>query len=175
MLQKLADKLVQLAPARYRVAARQFIKFGITGTIGAIVDFGTFNILKHVFGWSAVYTVFGLEIIVANNVSVLLAIVSNFILNKYWTFRDKSKQVARQWMGFLAFNVVTWALNQLLVGVFVQHVPILETLFGSEKDNAAKALAIGIILFLNFFGSKFLIFRKQAPAVVATGPTTPIN
>jgi putative flippase GtrA len=165
MLQSIADGLLVLVPLRYRAAARQFIKFGITGTIGAIVDFGTYNVLTRGFGLVAFYTVFGQPIIIANNISVLLAIVSNFVLNKYWTFRDQSKRVVQQGASYFAFNAFTWVLNQILVSLLVFQVPLMETLFVSQKDNAAKVLAIGVILFINFFGSKFLIFRPWRRAV----------
>jgi putative flippase GtrA len=119
--------------------------------------------------------VLGFEIIWANNISVFLAIVSNFMLNKYWTFRDKSTRVIRQWFGFFALNLLTWMLNQILVSIFVFRVPLTEAVFGNQKDNAGKVMAIGIILFLNFFGSKFLIFNKRANRrVVTVGPTSPI-
>lgn len=167
MLQAKVESILEQMPRHYQRVARQFVKFGITGTIGAFVDFSTYNLLTRGFGVLAVYTVLGQKIILANNISVCLAIISNFLLNKYWTFRDPSKQVVRQWAGYFSLNVATWALNQLLVSFFVFQVPLLSALFGSQKDNAAKALAIGFILFLNFFGSKFLVFRRAAPARVA--------
>lgn len=142
-------------------AARQFLKFSVTGAVGALVDFGTYNLLTRVVGYTAFYTVLGQQIIIANNASVFLAIVSNFLLNKYWTFRDTSKRVMRQWIGYFALNFVTWSLNQLLVSFFTFNVPFFQTTFGDQRDNAAKVVAIGIILFLNFFGSKFLVFRKR--------------
>lgn len=160
MLQSLAESLVERVPLRYQRSARQFIKFGITGTIGAVVDFSTFNFLKRGLGWDATYHVLGLELIAANNVSVFLAIVSNFILNKYWTFRDPSSQVAKQWTGYFLLNALTWALNQILVSVFTT-APLMVAVFGSQSDNAAKALAIGLILSINFLGSKFLVFRRR--------------
>ncbi|MFH1353810.1 MAG: GtrA family protein [bacterium] len=142
-------------------AARQFVKFSVTGAAGALVDFSTYNLLTRVLGFTAFYTVLGQHIIMANNISVFLAIISNFLLNKYWTFRDKSTRVMRQWTGYFALNFVTWALNQLLVSFFTFNVPMVQTAFGNQSDNAAKVLAIGIILFLNFFGSKFLVFRTR--------------
>lgn len=174
MSKKITDKLVDLAPKRYRPITKQFIKFGITGTIGAIVDFSTYNLITRIFGFTAFYTVFGLNIIVANNISVMLAIVSNFFLNKYWTFRDKNNQVAKQWLGFFTFNVMTWVLNQILVAVFVSSLPIFDVLFGSQEDNMAKVFAIAIILFVNFIGSKFLIFNKHQNKVQVIGPTSHI-
>jgi putative flippase GtrA len=159
MLHNLAERLVRRLPWRYQRVARQFIKFGITGTIGATVDFTTYNLLFRGLGLTAFYTALGLNFTIANNISVFLAIMSNFILNKYWTFRDPSKQVGRQWVGYFTLNTFTWFLNQVLVAVFTT-LPLMTALFGSQRDNAAKALAIGLILSINFLGSKFLIFKK---------------
>ncbi len=156
-----AFRLVEKLPARYQNTAKQFIKFGVTGTIGAIVDFSSYALLTRGFSWTATYHLLGQEISAANNVSVLLAILSNFLFNKRWTFRDTNKNIAGQGASYFVLNIFTWTLNQLLMSFFTYQVPWLEALFGQQKDFVAKALAIGIILFINFFGSKFLIFRKQ--------------
>lgn len=160
MLREKIDEMVGKLPARYQNSGKQFIKFGVTGVVGAVVDFSTYNLLTRGIGFVASYMVLGQTIIVANNISVFLAIISNFLFNKYWTFRDTSKEVAKQWVGYFTLNFFTWVLNQLLVSMFTFQVPIVQQLFGDQKDNAAKVLAIGIILFLNFAGSKFLIFKK---------------
>jgi putative flippase GtrA len=162
MLRGVIESIIGLLPFRWQRSAREFLKFGVTGVIGAIVDFGTYNIITRLIGWTAFYTVWGQKIIIANNISVFLAIISNFVLNKYWTFRDPSKQVMRQYVAYFGLNFVTWILNQLLVSIFTFQVAFMAHIFGDQKDNAAKVLAIGIILFLNFFGSKFLIFRKKS-------------
>lgn len=161
MIATLADKLVGKAPVRYQNAVRQFVKFGITGAIGAIVDFSSYNILTRGFEWTTILRPFGYEIIAANLVSVFLAITSNFLLNKYWTFRNQDKAVLRQWSGYFALNTFTFVLNQILTGFFAFRVPLMQQLFGEQTDNAAKALAIGAILFLNFLGSKFVVFRRK--------------
>lgn len=148
-------------PERYVGSAKQFLKFGVVGTIGATVDFGSYNIMTRGFGWTETYHVFGFEIIAANLVSVLVAILCNFLLNKYWTFRNPSKSVLQQGAGYFTLNFITFVLNQLLTSFFAFRVPIVAAMFGNQKDNAAKAIAVGFILFINFFGSKFLIFRKK--------------
>lgn len=151
-------------PEQYQRVARQFLKFGVVGTVGAIVDFGTYNIMTRGLGWQTIYEVWGYKLIAANLVSVLLAILSNFLLNKYWTFRNREAGAAvRQGVGYFALNGVTFVLNQILTSFFAFQVPVVEAIFGSQKDNAAKALSIGFILFINFLGSKFLIFRKKNP------------
>ena len=161
MLKNAAESFVARVPPRYQRTARQFIKFAVTGVIGATVDFGTYNIMTRGFDWDTVFTIFGYQIIAANLVSVLLAISSNFVLNKYWTFRNDDRAVVKQWGGYFTLNTITFILNQILTSFFAFRVPVVEILFGSQKDNAAKALAIGFILFINFLGSKFIIFRKR--------------
>ncbi len=161
MTSEIAVRLVAKLPPQYQTAAKQFIKFGITGTIGAAVDFSTYALLTRVVGWTTLYSIAGYQISAANNVSVLLAILSNFLLNKFWTFRAGGN-AAGQGIGYFILNTFTWALNQLLMSYFAFHLPIFAALFGEQKDFAGKAMAIGIILFVNFFGSKFIIFRKNA-------------
>lgn len=141
---------------------KQFTKFVVVGTAGAVVDFSVYNILTRGLGWHTVYLVFGYQIIAANVISVFLAILCNFVFNKYWTFRDPSHAVMRQGLGYFVLNSFTFILNQLLTSFFVFRVPLTAGLFGAQKDNAAKAAAIGVILFINFLGSKFLVFRRKA-------------
>lgn len=148
-------------PERYHLAARQLVKFGITGLVGAVVDFGTLFLLRDVAGWRTLYTVFGTKLIGANMVSVFLAIVSNFTLNKYWTFRDRESNIASQGAGYFILNLFTWVLNQILTSFFTFHVAWIAVLFGDAAVYAAKMLAIAFILIINFFGSKFIIFRKR--------------
>lgn len=153
--------------SRYRIV-RQFIKFGLTGTVGATVDFGTYNILTRLVGWTTVYDIGRTKLIAANLVSVFLAILSNFLLNKYWTFRDPSQNVTVQGTSYFILNLITFTLNQLLTSFFIFHVALFD-IFGTQQDNAAKVASVGFILFINFFGSKFIIFRKRpAPALEQT-------
>ncbi|HLC48975.1 MAG TPA: GtrA family protein [Candidatus Andersenbacteria bacterium] len=160
MLSAFVDTIIDLVPVQHQKTAKQFIKFGITGAIGAVVDFGTFAFLTRILDWDATYTVFGTEIIAANNVSVFLAICSNFIINRTWTFQGTAGSAARQGTGYFALNIFTWALNQLFVGLFYKWSLFIQ-LFGAQRDFAAKAAAIIITLFINFFGSKLLIFRGK--------------
>lgn len=160
MLRSFSETIINKLPLRWQKTAKQFLKFGVTGVIGAIVDFSTYNIITRGFGWVSFYVVFGQKIIIANNISVFLAVISNFLFNKYWTFRDPSKKVGQQYAAYFAMSFVTWVINQLLVSFLTFRVPLMVEMFGGQADNMAKVLAIGAILFLNFFGSKFLIFRK---------------
>lgn len=160
---------------------REFVKFSVVGGVGFIVDFATYGFLTRILGWDAVFCV-GFDgwrqtldlasirecgphypIVAANMVSVLFAITSNFFLNKFWTFRDpRGGVIATQGAAYLAMSIVTWSLNQVLTGLFASRIDILHVLFGDTVDLAAKILAVAVVWFVNFTGSKFLIFRKKS-------------
>lgn len=163
MLSSLVDTAIGFVPTRHQKTAKQFLKFGITGTIGAVVDFGTFAILTRLLGWTTTYVVLGTEIIAANNVSVLLAVCSNFLINRAWTFQDTEGNAAKQGMGYFILNAFTWVLNQILVALFFKWQLLID-LFGDNRDLVAKVCAIVFILFINFFGSKLFIFKHAKEA-----------
>ncbi len=141
------------------------MKFAVTGTIGACVDFGLYNLLKRGLGWNPTFVAFGLTLSGANMISVFLAIVSNYTINRLWTFRDRQGDVFKQGIQYFGLNIITWALNQLVMAFLAFDVPLMGTVFSSQKDNAAKALAIGIILMVNFAGSRLFIFNKKSVTV----------
>lgn len=145
---------------------RQFVKFGIVGGIGFIVDFSVYLTLSRGVGWRTVFEIFGYQFIAPNLVSVLSAMVVVFCLNKFWTFRDpRTTELARQGVRFFLFYAFTYVLNQVVTSFFAFQLPVLQTLFGSNADLVAKVIAIAFVTLVNFGGNKLVVFRgvKAAP------------
>jgi putative flippase GtrA len=167
----LTARLRDLIAAKRKEIMR-FIKFSVVGTIGAVVDFGVFNLL-NALGWldpihlqlpfNATLSGVG----VAGMISFCMAIISNFIWNRYWTYPDsRSKSVIGQLGMFFAINTA---------GLLIR-VPLLETLrrplanlaadaLGFRPDlattvgnNAALAIAVVVVMFWNFFVNRYLTY-----------------
>lgn len=143
------------------VERTRFIRFAIVGTIGAIVDFSTFNLLSGVLHVQSVW---------ASVFSFTAAVLSNFIWNRYWTYPDsRSKPVARQLMTFTMVNVVglgirtplfaglSYLLEKLLL--LIPFLPI--SIFTAEflANNTALAIAILVIMLWNFFVNRYWTFN----------------
>jgi putative flippase GtrA len=162
----------------------EFLRFAIVGGVGFCVDFGSYLVMTRFIGLRSVFcygtghqsyfttlaqnasescSISHFPIIIATMISVLLAIFSNFLLNKFWTFRKTATggNIAKQGIGYFGLNFFTYILNQLLVGFFVSDFGLLR-IFPNYVDVSAKVLAVAIVLFFNFFGSKFLVFKKEA-------------
>jgi putative flippase GtrA len=136
--------------ARLRRELTRFFKFAFVGIVGAVVDFGTFNVLNAVFGiWS----------VLASTLSFAAAVTSNFLWNRYWTYPDsRSKPVARQASQFALVNLAGWAIRTPIFAfgepVAIRLVSGLHlTAFPDPTQlgrNLALALAVIVVLFWNF-------------------------
>lgn len=169
---------------KFKKSIGQFLKFGVVGGIGFVVDMGSYFIMTRFLGVTTVFCLGGSfagnsyvaklapepsqscaigfsPLILATMFSVFLAICSNFILNKFWTFSGTGGNVATQGARYFALNIFTWFLNQALVAYFVTHLVFVEARFPHYIDVIAKVLAVAIILFFNFFGAKLVVFRKK--------------
>lgn len=139
----------------------RFIRFAIVGTIGAVVDFGTFNLLSGVLGiqdvWASVF-------------SFTTAVLSNFTWNRYWTYPDsRSKPLTTQLLSFAVVNILGLGirtplfagLSSLLERLF-SLLPFLPVSFITPDllgDNSALAIAILVVMLWNFFANRYWTFN----------------
>ncbi|MGH2627496.1 MAG: GtrA family protein [Anaerolineales bacterium] len=149
------------SPARLRREAGRFAKFSVVGAIGAVVDFGGFNLL---------HAAAGVAPLAASALSFLLAVTSNFIWNRWWTYPDsRAKPLGRQAGQFalvslagLAIRTPVFALAERpAIGLMERALPALSATLpvaalspAIAGHNLALALAVGIVLVWNFAANR---------------------
>jgi len=133
----------------------RFLRFVVVGTIGAVIDFGAFNLLS--FG-------LGVPVIIAQAISFTLAVISNFVWNRYWTYPDsRSKHIRAQLIQFFAVNTIGVGIRTPLFAYLYTPLPKLFTWLPSSfplsaefiGHNLALAVAVGAVLFWNFFVNRY--------------------
>lgn len=135
--------------------AERFFKFLVVGTIGFIVDFGTLTFLVEVMGFIPV---------AANTISFSAAVVSNFTLNRYWTYPDsRSKRRRIQLLQFGMVSIIGLAINNgilLLLAspfdVLLRALSVPETIGGYIP---AKMVGTIVVLFWNFFINRYWTYN----------------
>lgn len=151
--------------------AERFAKFLLVGTIGFIIDFGTLTFLVEVVdlpGLVAENSQFSetVGLIIANTISFTLAVLSNFTLNRYWTYpesRGKRKRV--QLPQFTVVSIIGLILNNTILalttplfGWLIATTPFLR---GSiDGYIPAKILATVVVLFWNFFVNRYWTYSN---------------
>ncbi|MBN1486705.1 MAG: GtrA family protein [Anaerolineae bacterium] len=145
---------------------KRFLKFAVVGTIGAIVDFGTFNLLQSLTS---------LSVTLSNTISFTVAVISNFIWNRFWTYPDsRSKPISKQVVQFFVVNIAGWAINTSILLLLKDPSTILLTSLGQITaleilsnpatlstlgKNAAKVVGTGVVMFWNFFVNRYWTYN----------------
>jgi putative flippase GtrA len=128
-----------------RRGVRQFVKFGLVGTSGFIVNLLVFTLLQRIVPDHAR----PLQYNVLYSLSFLAGGVSNYYLNRIWTFRSSGHAV-REGAKFLTVSALALAVG-LLVSALVS--PWL----GHGHRTWFVANVAGI--FVNFFLNKYWTFK----------------
>jgi len=116
---------------------KRLIQFGLVGLTGVGVNMGTFVLLREV---AHLYD------LVAIVLAVGASIVSNFVLNDIWTFRDKrvgriDATLARAWK----FALVSLGATAIYYGIYTPLTRLLDV-----YELLAYAIAIGVGTIWNF-------------------------
>lgn len=121
----------------------QFTKFALVGTSGLIIDFGSTFLLKEKCSFNTY---------LANSIGFSFAVISNYFLNKYWTFQDLNPEIFSQAGKFTLIAFVGLLLNNQLIYLFIHK----------KKWNfyIAKVFAVGIVVLWNFFANYFYTFSQ---------------
>jgi putative flippase GtrA len=119
----------------------QLAKFGIVGAVGAAINLGVYKALLHA----------GLHYLLAATVSFLVAVTSNYVWNRIWTFRDRRAGVAAQGMRFFVVSLLALGANLLILHLLVRA--------GIGKF-AGQAIAIVLVTPVNFVGNRLWSFRR---------------
>lgn len=169
------DGLVgRLLALRHSKEMERFLKFAVVGTIGAVIDSFTFNFLR-VQPWLdavSIHLPTGQVVnreVIAGTVAFLLAVISNFVWNRYWTYPDsRSKSIVSQLITFFGINLVGLLIRALILQYASQPlgavasalVPSLsiETLT-TIGANAAWAIAVILVMFWNFFVNRYWTYN----------------
>jgi len=143
---------------RNRKEAKRFFKFMFVGAMGAMVDFGTLNLLAHVFD---------VPVTIAGVISFSLAVTQNFLWNRYWTYPEsRAFPAIPQYLQFFIINATALLIRVPILALVPG--PVIAALESAGMapsaaevlgNNFALALAVGIAMFWNFFVNRFITYR----------------
>ncbi len=130
---------------------KKVIKYVIAGGVATFVNLGALFVCVEYFRlWYLISAV----------ISFVCGLVTSYILQKFWTFKDgKTKNMHIQFAGFTIFALGILALNTALMYLFVDVLKIWYLL--------AQAFAALLIAFINFNFFNRIIFKQKAPESVA--------
>ncbi len=120
----------------------KFLKFGVVGASGAAIDFGTTWLLKEKLRLNQYF---------ANSTGFALAVVSNYILNRLWTFQSQTPSVATEFSMFLLAALVGLAINNGIIYLLNERYKM--------NFYFSKVVATGVVMLWNFWANYTFTFH----------------
>ncbi len=119
----------------------KFLKFGIVGFSGLLIDFGFTWISKEKLK---------VQKYVANGVGFSLAATSNYFLNRIWTFQSNNPEIAIEFSQFLFISLIGLVINTLILWLIVTRLKF--------NFYLSKVFAIMVVMLWNFFANLYYTF-----------------
>ena len=124
----------------------KLVRFGLVGLLATIIDFGVLNL----------FLILHTSLILAASTGYLMGFFTSYILNGYWTFKEK-----KNWRNLGKFIVVN-----IFSLIFTNVIVVGIASFG-VNPNEAKIVAVFVIFFWNYLMNKYWVF---APTGVTNQP-----
>jgi putative flippase GtrA len=122
----------------------RFVRFATVGTSVAMIDFGSVAVLSRL-----------LAPLVAVSIAYFIGVTCHFLLNKFWVFRCRRRDYAKQLLQYGAVTLNAWIITvvavQVCLSTFTSNVLI------------AKLCAIPCATICNFLLMQMVVFRTNTP------------
>ena len=136
---ELADRIG--AAARRPASWWQLLKFGIVGGSGYLINLAVFAALAGALDVHHIVAAIG---------AFCVAVSSNFLWNRYWTFGPGEGPAHFQAVRFFAVSVAALALNLVVLEALLAR--------GGIGELTAQAIAVAVAMPFNFLGNKLWTF-----------------
>ncbi|NTW14173.1 MAG: GtrA family protein [Candidatus Moranbacteria bacterium] len=161
----IASKLSRKIPIVWQLA-----KFVLIGGLNTLVDIGILAALMALFQKTSgidpdsVIAKVGIVTIsffvVYKAVSFLIANISSFFWNKYWTFSGNSSKSGRQFVQFLTVSIIGFLINIFFSSYIFNSVHPVIGMNPSQWGLVCGAFGSIAGLAWNFVGYKFIVFKR---------------
>jgi putative flippase GtrA len=138
---------------------REVAKFGAVGGVGLLVNLLVFNLVRHTTD---------LQVVRASVIATVVAIGSNYLGFRYFTYRDRDKtRRTREMTLFVLFSAV---------GLVIENGVLYTATYGFGWDgplqsNVFKFVGIGVATLFRFWSYRTWVFRAL-PAALAPPEAT---
>ncbi|PKP35847.1 MAG: glycosyl transferase family 2 [Bacteroidetes bacterium HGW-Bacteroidetes-17] len=119
----------------------KFLKFGVVGFSGLLIDFGVTYLFKEVFK---------VQKYLANAIGFMMAASSNYFFNRIWTFKSTNPNIAFEYSEFIVISLIGLGINTLILWLLVSKYKL--------NFYLAKVFVIAVVTIWNFLANAFFTF-----------------
>ena len=124
----------------------KFLKFGVVGFSGLVIDFGITYFCKEKIK---------IQKYVSNALGFTTAASSNYLFNRLWTFQSSNPRILIEYSSFLFISVIGLGINSLVLYILVSRY--------KRHFYLSKLIAVIITTFWNFIANYLYTFNHIRP------------
>lgn len=144
------------AKHKNKVGFLQMGKYGVIGVLNTLLNAGIYNFLIFITNIASGFTV-DLFFITA----FVVTVTNSFLWNRYWAFEQiGTETVGKDAFQFFFISTVVAVINIGILHIIVNVIGAPANIDLKIWANVALALTIITSFFGNFFGYKFIVFKK---------------
>jgi len=119
----------------------KFIKFGVVGFSGLVIDFGLTWVSKEKLK---------IQKYLANAIGFSFAATSNYFLNRIWTFKSLNPEIAVEFTQFTLVSLIGLVINTFILWLILTKLKF--------NFYLSKVFAIIVVMLWNFFANLLFTF-----------------
>ncbi len=145
-----------LAKYKNRIGFFELGKYGIIGVLNTFLDAGVYNLLIFATNTSS-----GFMVDIFFIAAFVITVINSFFWNKFWSFGEKKiENIKTEAVQFFSISAVVAIVNGVILHVIVNIIGAPISIDSKIWANLALALTIITAFLGNFFGYKFIVFKK---------------
>jgi putative flippase GtrA len=117
----------------------KFLKFGLIGMFGMVIDFSITILLKEKLK---------VHRYISSSAGFIIAASSNYVFNRFWTFESNYPKVLVEYGTFILISLIGLTINNLFLYLFEKRL----------KFYLAKIFAVGVTIIWNFLANYYFTF-----------------
>lgn len=134
----------------------QFVKFALIGISNTAINFGVLNLLSFASGvtrgvWTAIFAA----------IAFFAAMANSYIWNSHWSFKNNNKRTPAEFLQFFTVTFVGSLINIAVVYLVVNKIQYPSSISPQLWLNIANVIATLTVMFWDFSGFKFIVFRPK--------------
>ena len=145
-----------IAKIKNRIGFFQLGKYGVIGVLNTFLNAGIYNLLIFLTD-TAIGFILDLFFVMA----FIITVINSFFWNKYWSFEEKRTEVfGKEALNFFGVSTFVAIINIAMLHIIVNTIGAPANIEPKIWANIALAFTIITAFLGNFFGYKFIVFKK---------------
>lgn len=122
--------------------------------------FGGLTFITNIITYTLCTRILNIDILISNCIAWIISVLFAYVTNKFFVFESKTnnlKEIAKEFYYFLNCRIFSGVVELIII--------FLMATIAGVNDLIVKIINNIVVIILNYFASKFIIFKKASTSI----------